>query len=154
MTSPAREVRHNFAMGRTRKIISFLLVPFLRHGNHAAPGGSRQGLLALGEKRELETLLREKLLAYYDRHGAASLLQPGVFVVVEAQGCRIQQGAPAAESCLASVETCTLPAAVALLAIGQREIVVPRNVVKFFGTEAASALAAAINRLPGDPPSG
>ncbi len=109
-------------------------------------------LLALAEKRELETMLRGLLQKYHDQNGPAALLQPDVFVVLDSQGARVQQGRPEAGSYLATVETCKLPSAVSLMAVDLPNIVVPGNVVKFFGTEAASALAAEINRTAAPPP--
>jgi len=121
----------------------------------AGHGGGPQALLSHAEKRELEQLFRTQLLAYQDSHGPASLLQPGVFLVVDSAGTRVQQGRPEADTYLAAIETRSLPSAVSLLAVEQKDIVVPRDIVKFFGTEAASAAAAAINRLAAslaDPP--
>ncbi len=114
------------------------------HSEYGAPNGAR--LLALAEKRELESMLRALLLKYQDQHGPGALLQPDIFIVLDSLGARIQQGRPAVETYLATVETRRLPSAVSLLAVDLPNIVVPRNVVKFFGTEAASALAAEINR--------
>ncbi|MBI3715007.1 MAG: hypothetical protein HY255_03305 [Betaproteobacteria bacterium] len=109
--------------------------------------GGQGVFMSHAEKRELEVLLRTKLLAYQDRHGPTSLLQPDVFVVVDTSGTRVQQGRPEAGSFLAAIETRSLPSAISLLAMDQKDIVVPRDIVKFFGTEAASAAAAAINRI-------
>jgi hypothetical protein len=103
-------------------------------------------LLTRASKRELELLLRDRLMRFYDQHGTAALLQPDVFVVIDADGPRVQTGRPTGTSFLAAVETRTLPSALAMLAVGQQDIVVPRGVVKHLGTEATSALAAIINK--------
>ncbi len=113
----------------------------------AYSGQTGTPLLSLPEKRELERILRAKLLEYHDQNGPTALLQPGVFVVVDSRGPRVQQGRPDEGSYLATVETRALPSALALLAVDQPRIVVPRDIVKFFGTEAASATAAMINEL-------
>ena len=120
---------------------------FLLGDQEFGASGGTAALLSHAEKCELEVRLRTQLLAYHDEHGPSSLLQPGVFVVVDVSGPRVQQGRPANSGCLAAIETCSLPSAISLLAMGQANIVVPRDIVKFFGTEAASAVAAAINRI-------
>ncbi len=101
-------------------------------------------LLGNAEKGELERLIHERLVEHYDRHGPASLLEPGVKIVVDASGPAIatQEG----PRTLAAVDVRSLFTVMCLLAADGAPGL-PREELATLANEAARATAAQINRL-------
>jgi len=102
-------------------------------------------LLGPKEKAELEAIIRACLEAHYQSHGPDTLLEPGITIVVRADGVTIERGA--VTHCLAQIEVRQLFTALCYLAGEAGEIVMPRDALVTFATEATSATAAQINRL-------
>jgi hypothetical protein len=100
-------------------------------------------LLGKAEKGQLEELIREKLTAHYEAHGAAALLAEGVRIVVHGSGVTIDTGE--SPDPLAAVPVRTLFTALCYLTAETASI--PRDALPSLATEATSAAAAQINRI-------
>ncbi len=104
-------------------------------------------LLGPKEKGELETLVYNQLVDYWNAHGSGVLLAPGMSIVLDTGGPSISGAVPA--HALASVEIRTLFTALChLSADGPGSM--PRDSLDSLATEATSALAAQVNRLAPD----
>lgn len=101
-------------------------------------------LLGPREKGELEEMILDRLVAYWNAHGSGGLLTPGVSIALDASGPAIVP-APRPEA-LATVEVRTLFTALChLSADGPGSM--PLDSLEPLATEATSALAAQVNRL-------
>ena len=104
-------------------------------------------LLGPKEKGELESLIRARLVEFWNAHGAGELLAPGVCLTLDTKGPTIELAGPA--GALASVEIRTLFTALChLSADGPGSL--PRDSLDSLATEATSTLAAQVNRLVPD----
>ena len=103
-------------------------------------------LLGPNEKGELEQLVLEKLVAYWDAHGSAGLLEAGVSIVVDASGARIAASPATGDAVLASVEVRSLFTALCYLSADGPGII-PRDVLASLADEAATAVATQVNRI-------
>lgn len=106
-------------------------------------------LLGPTEKSELEELILRCLTKHCDASGTASLLEPGVRVVVHASGPEVVTGAAAVDGALAAVEVRTLFTALCHLA-AEGPLALPRESLPALAAEATTATAAQINRLAPD----
>ena len=100
-------------------------------------------MLGKPEKRELETLILERLTEHYEKHGSGALLGEGVRVVVNGGGVRIDTGET--DGALASVPVRELFTALCYVTAGTPAL--PRDALGPLATEATSALAAQITRF-------
>ena len=100
-------------------------------------------LLGKPEKRELESLILERLLEHYDRNGSGALLGEGVRVVVNADGVCIDSGETGDP--LATVNVRDLFTALCYVTAGTPAL--PRDALEPLATEATSALALQINKF-------
>jgi hypothetical protein len=104
-------------------------------------------LLGPKEKGELEKLVHDRLVEYWNAHGSNGLLAPGMSIVLDSTGPFITPSAPAAA--LASIEVRTLFTALChLTADGPGSM--PRDSLDPLATEATSALATQVNRYSPD----
>jgi hypothetical protein len=103
-------------------------------------------LLGKAEKGQLELMILARLEAYYDSHGASSLLGENMRVVVNAEGAALDTGEQADP--LAAVPIRSLFTALCYLTAGSPTM--PRESLQSLATEATSAAAAQINRLAPD----
>jgi len=104
-------------------------------------------LLGPKEKGEIERLVLDALVAYWEAHGSNGLLAPGVSIVLDAGGPSIVAAAPA--DALARVEIRTLFTALChRSADGPGSM--PRDSLDSLATEATSSLAAQVNRIVPD----
>ncbi len=101
-------------------------------------------IIGNAEKGELERLIHERLVEHYDRHGPASLLDPGLKIVVDTSGPSIS--AREGPHALAAVEIRSLFTVVCLLA-ADAPPTLPREELATLANEAARTTAAQINRL-------
>jgi hypothetical protein len=106
-------------------------------------------LLGPKEKGELEPLVLEKLVAYWNSHGSAGLLAPGVSVVVDASGPSVAANPAGGATVLASVEVATLFTALCYLS-ADGPGVMPRDALAALATEATGAIATQVNRIAPD----
>lgn len=106
-------------------------------------------LLGPQEKSELEALILERLGAYYDANGPASLLRPGTGIVVNANGVSVAAAISRVPEALASVEARTLFTAVCHLA-SEGAMPIPREMLATLAAEAATAATTQINRIAPD----
>ena len=110
------------------------------------PGHTRRhDLLGKPEKRELESLILERLVEHYEKHGSGALLLEGVRIVVNADGVRIDGGETSDP--LATVNVRELFTALCYVTAGTPAL--PRDALGPLATEATSALATQINKLLG-----
>jgi hypothetical protein len=112
-------------------------------------GGDRTPMPLLGpkEKGELESMILDRLVAHWNKHGSSGLLAPGTSIVLDTDGPSIA-GSPPADA-LAAVEVRTLFTALChLSADGPGSM--PRDSLDSLATEATSSLAAQVNRLAPD----
>ena len=100
-------------------------------------------MLGKPEKRELELLILERFVQSYEQHGSEALLQEGLRVVVNGDGVRLDGGETLDP--LAQVPIRELFTALCYVTAGT--LALPRDALETLATEAASALAAQINRL-------
>lgn len=109
--------------------------------------GNAMPLLGPKEKRELETMVYDRLVAHWNAHGSNGLLAPGTSILLDAAGPSIVASPPA--DALAVVEIRTLFTALChLSADGPGSM--PRDSLDPLATEATSSLAAQVNRLVPD----
>jgi hypothetical protein len=106
-------------------------------------------LLGPEEKHELEDLILAKLTAYWNSHGSAGLLAPGVSVVVDANGASVAAAPAAGVHVLASVEVCKLFTALCHITADGPGMM-PRDDLPPLAKEAAAAVAALVNRIAPD----
>jgi hypothetical protein len=106
-------------------------------------------LLGPEEKGELETLVLAKLVAYWNSHGSAGLIAPGVSVVVDASGPSVAPNPTDDATALASIEVCTLFTALCYLSADGPGMI-PRDALPSLATEATSAIATQVNRITPD----
>lgn len=106
-------------------------------------------LLGPEEKHELEDLILARLTAYWNSHGSAGLLAPGVCVVVDAKGASVVAAPPAEAHVLAAVEVCKLFTALCHITADGPGMM-PRDALASLATEATTALAAQVNRIAPD----
>ena len=100
-------------------------------------------MLGKPEKRELESLILERLSEHYEQHGSGALLGEGLRVVVNGDGVRIDTGETG--NALAAVPVRELFTALCYVTAGTPAL--PRDALPSLATEATSALATQINRL-------
>lgn len=100
-------------------------------------------MLGKPEKRELETLILERLVEHYDQRGSGALLGEGVRLVVNADGVRLDTGET--REPLAAVNVRELFTALCYVTAGTPTL--PRDALEPLATEATSALAMQINRF-------
>lgn len=103
-------------------------------------------LLGPNERGELEPLVLEKLVAYWDAHGSAGLLVPGVSVVVDASGPSVVANPADGAAVLASIEVRTLFTALCYLS-ADGPGTIPRDALASLASEATSAVATQVNRI-------
>jgi hypothetical protein len=106
-------------------------------------------LLGPEEKHELEDLILAKLTAYWNSHGSAGLLAPGVSLVVDAKGPSVAATPAAGVHVLASVEICKLFTALCHITADGPGMM-PRDALASLATEATTAVATQVNRLAPD----
>ena len=111
--------------------------------NEAAP----VGLMSRNEKVELEGLLEEKLVAFYDRHGGGRFLEPGWAIFLSAQGGPIISCEPPDATVLARIEFQHLLSIRSLIAIEQPMLMVSRSMLQNLATEATHELALQVNKM-------
>jgi hypothetical protein len=100
-------------------------------------------LLGKPEKSELEALILERLIEHYESQGSGALLGPGIRIVLNADGVRIDTGETS--SPLAAVSVRELFTALCYMTAGTPAL--PRDALDPLATEATSALATQINRF-------
>jgi len=103
-------------------------------------------LLGPEEKHELEDLVLAKITAFWNSHGSAGLLAPGVCVVVDASGPRVATAPVADPHVLASVEVCKLFTALCHITADGPGMM-PRDALAALAQEATTAVAAQVNRI-------
>jgi hypothetical protein len=106
-------------------------------------------LLGPEEKHELEDLVLAKLTAYWNSHGSAGLLSPGVSLVVDANGPAVAAGPASDPHVLASVEICKLFTALCHITADGPGMM-PRDALGALAKEATTAVAAQVNRIAPD----
>ena len=104
-------------------------------------------LLGPRERSELEAMIHDRLVAHWSAHGSDGLLAPETWIVLDASGPSIAR--VPAEGALATVEIRTLLTALCHLSAGGPGSM-PRDSLESLATEAASSLAAQVNRLVPD----
>ena len=100
-------------------------------------------MLGKPEKRELESLILERLVEHYETHGSGALLDEGLRLVVKGDGVRIDGGET--EDPLATVKLRELFTALCYVTAGTPAL--PRDALEPLAKEATSALATQINRF-------
>jgi hypothetical protein len=106
-------------------------------------------LLGPEEKHELEDLILAKLTAYWNSHGSAGLLAPGVSLVVDANGPSLATAPATGVQVLASVEVCKLFTALCHITADGPGMM-PRDALASLAKEATAAVAAQVNRIAPD----
>jgi hypothetical protein len=106
-------------------------------------------LLGPEEKQELEDLILAKLTAYWNSHGSAGLLAPGVSLVVDASGAAVAPQPASGAHVLASVEVCKLFTALCHITADGPGMM-PRDALASLAKEAMTAVAAQVNRIAPD----
>jgi hypothetical protein len=106
-------------------------------------------LLGPEEKHELEDLILAKLTAYWNSHGSAGLLAPGVSLIVDANGAAVAAAPAAGVHVLASVEVAKLFTALCHITADGPGMM-PRDALASLAKEAATAVAAQVNRIAPD----
>jgi adenosylmethionine---8-amino-7-oxononanoate aminotransferase len=103
--------------------------------------------LTRAEMRELERVLSAEITRYFDHHGAASLLDPGLCVLIDGSELAIQPRPTDLSGFLACVDLRSLFTAKCALAVGLEQTTLTRDALPDLAAEATAAIASQIKHV-------